>query len=128
VLVPFLLIAAAASAPPAPGPEQADIVITGERVNWSAEAVLNWSPEGPLRAVGGISRTHLKLRQFIDLSRLSGAIGRFGDVQDSVGLFAESNLNLAPGLTLTGGLRYRSRASAIRPMVSGTSRTIAARF
>jgi iron complex outermembrane receptor protein len=75
--------------------------------DWSAETVLNWSPEGPLRAVGGISGTHLRLRQFIDLSRLSGAIGRFGDVQDSVGLFGQSDLILARGLTLTAGLRYQ---------------------
>ena len=57
--------------------------------------------------MAGISRTHLKLRQFINLSRLSGAIGRFGDVQDSVGLFGKSNLVVAPGLTVTAGLRYQ---------------------
>ena len=85
-----------------PGLGQADI----KGRDWSAEAVLNWSPDGPLRAVGGVSRTHLKLRQFIDLSRLSG-IGRFQDAQDSTGVFGEASLTVLPDATLTAGLRYQ---------------------
>jgi outer membrane receptor protein involved in Fe transport len=74
--------------------------------DWSAEAVLNWSPEGPLRAVGGASRTHLVLRQSMDLSLLSG-LGHFHDDQDSVGLFGEASLTLLPGATLSAGIRYQ---------------------
>jgi outer membrane receptor protein involved in Fe transport len=83
----------------------------GETLNegrdWSAEGVVNWAPEGPLHAVGGVSRTHVRLKQFIDLSLLDGAIGRFRDWQDSVGLFGEANLTVVPGATLTAGLRYQ---------------------
>jgi len=74
--------------------------------DWSAEAVVNWSPEGPLRAVGGVSRSHLQLRQSIDLSVLSG-IGEFRDAQDSAGIFGEGTLTILPAVTLTGGLRYQ---------------------
>ncbi|HVM22110.1 MAG TPA: TonB-dependent receptor [Sphingomicrobium sp.] len=74
--------------------------------DWSGEAVLNWSPEGPLKAIGGVSRSHLVLRQRIDLSRLSG-IGRFHDEQDSLGLFGEANWTVAQRATLTVGLRYQ---------------------
>jgi outer membrane receptor protein involved in Fe transport len=74
--------------------------------DWSAEAVLNWSPDGPLRVIGGVSRTHVKLNQFINLSRLSGTLGNFHDAQDSTGLFGEVNLTVLPRTTLTAGLRY----------------------
>ena len=75
--------------------------------DWSGEAVLNWSPKGPLRAIAGISATKVKLRQFINLSRLNGSLGRFRDTQDSLGLFGEANLVVAPRTTLTAGLRYQ---------------------
>ena len=74
--------------------------------DWAAEGVLNWAPSGPLRAVGGASRTHVQLKQFINLSLLDGAIGRFRDEQDGFGLFGEANLTLV-GATLTAGLRYQ---------------------
>lgn len=74
--------------------------------DWSAEAVFNWSPEGPLRAVGGLSATHLVLRQFIDLSLLGG-LGRFHDTQDSEGVFGEATLALFSGAALTAGIRYQ---------------------
>jgi len=83
----------------------------GEALNegrdWSAEGVLNWDADGPLRAVGGVSRTHVRLKQFINLSLLDGSIGRFRDVQDSVGLFGEADVTVAPRTTLTAGLRYQ---------------------
>jgi outer membrane receptor protein involved in Fe transport len=74
--------------------------------DWSAEAVLHWFPEGPLRIVGGISHTHVALRQFIDLSLLSG-LGRFRDNQDGSGLFGEATLALSPRATVTAGMRYQ---------------------
>jgi outer membrane receptor protein involved in Fe transport len=75
--------------------------------DWSGEAIVNWTAPGSLHAVGGVSRTHLKLDQFINLSRLNGAIGRFNDAQDSAGVFGEARFALFPHATLTAGLRYQ---------------------
>ena len=55
----------------------------------------NWGRDGPLRAVGGVSRTHLALRQPIDLSLIS-ALGRFDDAQDSIGCSASSTRRSFP--------------------------------
>ena len=74
--------------------------------DWSAEAVVNWMPEGPVRAVGGVSLTHLALRQFIDLSQIS-ALGHFHDAQDGKGIFGEASATILPGTTLTAGIRYQ---------------------
>ena len=74
--------------------------------DWSAEGVLNWSLQGSQHAIGGVSLSHLRLKQVIDLSRLSG-IGRFHDTQDSFGLFGEANWTVMRGATLTAGLRYQ---------------------
>lgn len=75
--------------------------------DWSAEGVFNWAPAGALRAISGASRTHVRLKQFINLSLLDGSIGRFRDEQDSIGLFGEATLTVVPGATLTAGLRYQ---------------------
>ena len=74
--------------------------------DWSAEGVVNWRGEGPLRAVGGASLTHLALRQTIDLSLIS-AIGRFQDSQNSMGLFGEINATILPNAVVTAGIRYQ---------------------
>ena len=74
--------------------------------DWSAEGVVNWRGEGPLRAVGGASLTHLALRQTIDLSLIS-AIGRFQDSQNSMGLFGEINATILPHAVVTAGIRYQ---------------------
>lgn len=83
----------------------------GETINdgrdWSAEAILNWTPDGQVRLVGGFSRAHVALKQFINLSLLSGSIGRFRDWQDGTGLFADVSFLPAPRLTLSGGMRYQ---------------------
>lgn len=75
--------------------------------DWSSELVLNWSPQGPLRIVGGVSRGHVALKQFIDLSLLSGSIGRFRDRQDSTGMFGDASFALSDRATITAGLRYQ---------------------
>jgi outer membrane receptor protein involved in Fe transport len=80
---------------------------TNEGGDWSAEAVFNWSPAGPLRAVGGVSRMHTGVRQAIDLSLLSGAIGNFRDWQDGIGVFGDASIALSGKATLTAGLRYQ---------------------
>jgi len=74
--------------------------------DWSAEAVVNWAPEGPLRAIAGVARTHLALRQFIDLSLIS-SLGRFRDAQDGTGIFGEASATILPGTTVTAGIRYQ---------------------
>jgi iron complex outermembrane recepter protein len=87
--------------------------------DWSAEAVFDWSPAGPLSAIGGTSRTHVALRQSIDLSALSG-IGTFHDVQDSFGLFGEATLRLIERASLTAGLRYQQdRQDRVGVLASG---------
>ena len=68
---------------------------------------MNWAPSDSRRAVAGISRTHVRLKQAIDLSLLDGAIGKFSDRQNSIGLFGEASMALVPRLTLTTGLRYQ---------------------
>jgi iron complex outermembrane receptor protein len=84
-----------------PGAGQAQIL--GR--DWALDGILHWSPDGPLRGTAGVSRTHLRLRQVIDLSILSG-IGRFHDVQESSGLFGEAELAIGTA-SLTAGLRYQ---------------------
>jgi outer membrane receptor protein involved in Fe transport len=74
--------------------------------DWSVETVANWSPEGPLRLIGGLSYSHSALRQSIDLTQLTGT-GSFRDWQDGAGIFGEANLKLGAHATLTTGLRYQ---------------------
>jgi len=73
--------------------------------DWAVDALLHWSASGLLRGVAGVSRTHLRLRQVIDLSVLSG-IGRFRDAQDGSGVFGEADLIIG-NASLTAGLRYQ---------------------
>jgi outer membrane receptor protein involved in Fe transport len=74
--------------------------------DWSIETVADWFPQGPLRLIGGMSYSHLALRQFIDLSQLT-ATGSFRDRQVGAGVFGEANVKLGGKTTLTGGLRYQ---------------------
>lgn len=74
--------------------------------DWFGEAIGNWSPDGPLKMVGGVSYSKRNLRQYINLSVLAGE-GRFRDAQDSIGIFGEADLNLSPRTVLTAGLRYQ---------------------
>ena len=86
--------------------------------DWSGEAVANWTPDSSVKLVGGLSHYHAGLRQFIDLSQLSG-VGEFRDRQDSSGLFGEANWTLLPKATLTTGLRYQ-RDRQVRTGALGT--------
>jgi outer membrane receptor protein involved in Fe transport len=80
---------------------------TNDGRDWSAEAILNWAPEGPLHATAGLSHSEIALKQFIDLSRLSGSIGRFRDWQDATGLFGQAELALSSRVSVTAGFRYQ---------------------
>jgi len=96
--------------------------------DWSAEAILNWSPEGPLRAVGGVSHSHVALKQFIDLSQLSGSIGRFRDWQDGSGIFADATFAVTSRATVTAGLRYQRDRQKRKGALTATSFTIPVDF
>ena len=80
---------------------------TNDGRDWSGEAIFNWTPPGPFSLVGGVSHSHVKLKQFINLKRLSGSIGRFRDWQDGTGIFADATIELSSRATMTAGLRYQ---------------------
>lgn len=73
--------------------------------DWSTESVLHWTPSTAVRVTAGASRSHVGLRQVIDLSILSG-IGRFRDSQDGTGLFGQADLTVGKA-SLAAGLRYQ---------------------
>lgn len=89
--------------------------------DWSAEAVLNWAPDGPFRLVAGASQNHVALRQFINLQLLSGSIGRFRDWQDGTGLFADATLAIAPKVTMSAGVRYQRDRQKRQGALTATS-------
>lgn len=101
---------------------------TNDGRDWSAEAILNWHPDGPLHAVGGVSRTHVALKQFIDLSLLSGAIGRFRDRQDGTGLFVDVGLDLTSRASVTAGIRYQRDRQQRQGSLAATAFTIPVDF
>lgn len=74
--------------------------------DWFAESIFNWSPDGPLQFVAGVSYVHQFLRQEIAPVVLIGG-GTFRDWQDGTGLFGEAHLELTPKASLTAGLRYQ---------------------
>ena len=80
---------------------------TNDGRDWSGEVILNWTPTGPLTAIAGISHSRTKLKQFIDLQRLSGSIGRFKDRQEGTGLFADASVKLSSKATMTAGIRHQ---------------------
>ena len=89
--------------------------------DWSAEAVLNWAPDGPFSLVAGASHSHIALKQFINLQLLSGSIGRFRDWQDGTGLFADATLAIAPRVTLSAGVRYQRDRQKRQGALTATS-------
>ena len=97
----------------------------GQTINkgrdWSAERPLNWSPDGPFNVVGGVSHRHVRLKQFINLSLLSGSIGRFRDWQDGTGIFADASVKLSDRATVTAGLRYQRDRQKRRGALTATS-------
>jgi outer membrane receptor protein involved in Fe transport len=101
---------------------------TNDGRDWSAEAMLDWAPEGPLRATAGIAHQHVALKQFIDLQLLSGSIGRFRDWQDGTGLFGQAELRLSPRATVTSGLRYQRDRQKRIGALTATSFTVPVDF
>ncbi len=79
--------------------------ITG--LDWTGEAVVSWTPEGPFKIVGGVAGNRLALKQFLDLSLLSGSIGRFRDWKDSLGAFGDVSFQILPRASVTAGVRYQ---------------------
>ena len=76
----------------------------------SAESILSWQPDGPIRLLGGLHYLTLRQNQFIDISGpgLRIGTGGFRDRQASLGLFGEATWRPAAPLAITGGLRYQS--------------------
>jgi outer membrane receptor protein involved in Fe transport len=89
--------------------------------DWSAEAVLNWAPEGQFSLVAGAAHSHVELKQHINLQLLSGSIGRFRDWQDGTGLFADATIEVAPKVTLTAGIRYQRDRQKRQGALTATS-------
>lgn len=72
----------------------------------SLETLLDYSPTGSLRLMGGVHLLSTRLDQRVDLSAVLGA-GAFDDHQQSRGIFGEVSLDPATGWTITAGLRYQ---------------------
>ena len=72
---------------------------------------------------GGVSRTHLRLRQLIDLSRLSG-IGRFSDAQDLVRAVRRSELDGRARRNPDGGPRYQQDRQKRNGTLGSAAQTI----
>jgi iron complex outermembrane receptor protein len=79
--------------------------VTGR--DWNGEAVLNWTPEGLFKVVGGVAGNRVALKQFLGLELLSGSIGRFRDRKDSLGIFGDVSFQFLPDATVTAGIRYQ---------------------
>lgn len=70
------------------------------------ELVVTFRPSADISGLLGASLAETRLRQQIDLTAFIG-IGRFADLQTSVGLFSEWALQLGAKTTATAGLRYQ---------------------
>ena len=73
----------------------------------SVEPIVNWRAGAGWQLTGGLHFTRTLLDQAIALEAFPAVqgSGQFTDRQDSLGLFAEANVPLGRGLSLTGGLR-----------------------
>ena len=74
--------------------------------DFAIETLIDWNPDGPARAVGGVAHRRSSLDQLIDLTQFIG-IGTFDDQQRSIGVFGEVSLEPAPRTTVSAGLRYQ---------------------
>jgi outer membrane receptor protein involved in Fe transport len=74
----------------------------------SVESLVEWSLDGRLSAIGGISWMTMNLDQFIDLSVTPFGTGTFADRQRSSALFGEATWQAATRLSLTAGMRVQS--------------------
>jgi outer membrane receptor protein involved in Fe transport len=87
--------------------------------DFSAESVLRWVPDQPVRALGGVHFLRSRLDQDINLSAVLGK-GSFSDDQQSLGLFGELTFRPTARLPVTAGIRYQ-RDSQDRQGLLGTS-------
>ncbi len=78
-----------------------------DATDFSAEAHLNWRPEGPVALLVGIHHLATRQNQFIDITGLKIGAGDFRDRQSSLGLFGEATWRLSAPLAVTAGLRYQ---------------------
>jgi outer membrane receptor protein involved in Fe transport len=69
------------------------------------ESILNLHPADAVHMLGGVHYLISKLNQAINLSAVLGS-GAFDDRQESLGVFGEAKLQLAPRFSATVGIRY----------------------
>jgi outer membrane receptor protein involved in Fe transport len=74
----------------------------------SVESLLEWTPEGRVTAIGGVSWAAMNLHQFIDLSVTPFGVGLFDDRQRSRAVFGEATWRASGRFSLTAGLRLQS--------------------
>jgi iron complex outermembrane receptor protein len=74
----------------------------------SLESILQWKPDGPISALGGVHLLAQNLDQRIDLRAANFGIGEFKDRQRGRGVFGEMTWRGTSGISVTGGLRYQS--------------------
>jgi len=96
--------------------------------DWSADAVVTWTPDGPFSLVAGASHGHVKLKQFINLKRLQGSVGRFRDWQDGTGIFADLTYVPAPKVTVSAGVRYQRDRQERQGALTATAFVVPADF
>ncbi|GAA4010669.1 TonB-dependent receptor [Sphingomonas humi] len=73
----------------------------------SLEALLRWTPAGPLQVVAGLRGALVRQKQWIDITGLGLGIGGFRDRQKSAGLFGEARWQPIEHLAITGGMRLQ---------------------
>lgn len=94
--------------------------------DFSIEPVIVWQWGTGLSLTGGIHYTHSTLDQTIDLTSFPAVLGSgaFADVQNSVGLFGEAAVPLAPTVSLTAGLRYQHDRQVRQGALTGSRLTL----
>ena len=73
----------------------------------SVEVFGHWRVSPAVTLRGGIHTVQNRAQQFIDLTQFIGSDGDFHDRQHSFGIYAETEVDAAPRLTLTAGGRYQ---------------------
>lgn len=108
-----------------PKPGLGDAVIDAR--DFSVEPVIAWHAPSGLRLTGGLHYTRATLDQTIDLSALTQVLGTgaFVDTQNSLGVFGEGSVALAPNLTLAAGLRYQYDRQVRQGDLVGSELTLA---
>jgi outer membrane receptor protein involved in Fe transport len=98
-----------------PGLGEAKIVAR----DFSIEPIATWHGGSGFQMTGGVHFTRATQKQSIDVSAIQQGRGRFSDVQESLGVFGEAAIPLAPQLSVTAGLRYQRDRQVRKGALSG---------